>query len=340
VSVVEPTPLAAPSRRPLNRVVMHWVRRAHLYLGLFLLPWAVLYGVTAFLFNHPGAFSDQATTGFGRTELKGTPLESPPSPAEVAEQVVTALNERAGGTTYTLVDPGRARYTRDFAFATVKTDDGEQVSVLFDALGGGGTVRAQARQAEAKPTEPAPFAVGGRGARGKSPERRPRAQAVRERPAEDGLGLAGPLHERVKAAVPAVLEKTGFPAGEVTVTSVPDLNFRMEGGGQTWSVTYNAMAGTVTGVRADAEPRPTMSVRRFLLRLHLAHGYPSSVGARWFWALLVDAMAAVMLFWGVSGLFMWWQIKATRPLGALTLVFSAAVAVVLTWGMYRALTGG
>lgn len=33
------------------------IRRIHLYSGLFLLPWVLLYGMTAFLFNHPNALS-------------------------------------------------------------------------------------------------------------------------------------------------------------------------------------------------------------------------------------------------------------------------------------------
>jgi hypothetical protein len=316
---------------------MHWVRRAHLYLGLFLFPWAVLYGVTAFLFNHPAAFSDQAMAGFGADELRGTPMESPPTPAEVAGQVVASLNDRAGAARYELVRPEAARYTRDFAFATVKADDGEQVSLLFDVVGNGGTVRAQARPPQEKPPGPAPFAVGGRGEpRGKG---KSRGAPTRERPADGGLRLTEPLHERVKAAVPAVLERTGFATGEVTVTSVPDLSFRMADGEAEWVVTYNAMTGTVAGQRAETAPRETLSVRRFLLRLHLAHGYPSAVGARWFWAVVVDAMAFVMVFWGVSGLLMWWQIKATRRPGALTLGVSAAVATALTAAMYQVMTG-
>lgn len=34
-----------------------FIRRVHLYSGLFLVPWVFLYGVTAFLFNHPDFFS-------------------------------------------------------------------------------------------------------------------------------------------------------------------------------------------------------------------------------------------------------------------------------------------
>ncbi|MFM8272471.1 MAG: hypothetical protein ACKODX_09085, partial [Gemmata sp.] len=129
MSVAEPEREPAPElggltpparqRRPRRKRATHLVRRAHLYSGLFLLPWAVLYGVTGFLFNHPTAFSDAPTASFGARELAGTPMEGPPKPAAVAEQVVAALNERAKGSAkYSLVEPEKTRYTRDFAFAT------------------------------------------------------------------------------------------------------------------------------------------------------------------------------------------------------------------------------
>src|SRR5262245_45281321 len=123
---------------------MRWVRRGHLYLGLFLFPWAVLYGVTAFLFNHPNAFADQPSLPFGREELKGTPMESPPTPEGLARQVVEAFQRRADqGSEYTLIEPAAARFTRDFAFATARTAEGDQVSILLDVHGGGGTIRVQ-----------------------------------------------------------------------------------------------------------------------------------------------------------------------------------------------------
>ena len=37
-------------------------------------------------------------------------------------------------------------------------------------------------------------------------------------------------------------------------------------------------------------------------------------------------MAAIMCFWSLSGLFMWWQIKATRVPGLIVLGLSAAAA--------------
>lgn len=59
---------------------------------------------------------------------------------------------------------------------------------------------------------------------------------------------------------------------------------------------------------------------------------------RWWGAVLVDAMAFVLLFWGLSGLLMWWQVKATRGLGLVVLVLSFVVATLLRVGMYLALT--
>ena len=344
MSVPEPSPelggLTPPARqetrRPLRKRVMHAVRRAHLYLGLFLLPWAVMYGATGFLFNHPSAFADAPTSTFGRSELAGTPMESLPKPDAVAGQVVAALNERAkDGKPYSLVEPEKARYTREFAFATVKAD-GTDVSILFDVNTPRGTVRSKPTAPPAKPTEPAPFAIGAgtKGGRGE------RSDAKGEPASHTGLlSLPDPLHERVKAAVPVVLERTGFPTGDVTITSVPDLSFRMTDGAKTWRVTYNAMAGAVSGVPADDVPPPEeLSVHRFLTHMHLTSGFPGSPNTKWFWAVVVDAMAFVMVFWGVSGLFMWWQIKATRRWGFLVLLFSVAAATALGLGMHELLT--
>ena len=341
MSVAEPNtvaeseqPATQPFRRSLRKRVMHVVRRSHLYLGLFLLPWAVMYGVTGFLFNHPAAFADAPTATFGASELVGTPMEAPPKPDAVAAQVVAALNERAKeGKPYSLVEPEKARYTRDFAFATIKAD-GQDVSILFDVNTAGGTVRSRPA-APVKREEKAPFAIDPARVKGADA---PKFSKTHAHPT-GALVLPEPLHERVKAAVPVVLERTGFPKGEVTVTSVPDLSFRMSDGAKVWVVTYNALTGTVNGTPADsAAPPEELSARRFLTRLHLAHGFPGSTNTRWFWAVLVDATALVMVFWGVSGLFMWWQVKSTRKLGFLVLLISTVAAIALGLGMHDVLT--
>ncbi len=335
-SVAEPVaqPVTLPTRRPLLKQSVHLVRRGHLFLGLFLLPWAILYGITAFLFNHPTAFSDNPTVNFGKETTAGTPLESVPSPREQAELVVAKLNEtQKPAVPYTL-GGGEVKYNREFAFATAKTD-GRTISLLVDVKNGGGTVRSTPDKPKVEPVK-APFAVGaaptaGRGGRGGPPregERPSRAEVVK---------LADPLPERVKASVPVILDRTGFTATDIVVTSVPDLVFPIEADGQTWTATYNATSGSVSGVLPEAPTGPNW--RQFLLRLHTAHGYPSEPNARWGWAVIVDVMAVVMVFWGLSGLVMWWQIKATRIAGAVTLVLSAVAATILGVMMYAAIAG-
>ncbi len=309
------------SARPPGKRVLHAVRRAHLYTGLMLLPWVVLYGVTAFLFNHPAAFADAPTVPFGADALAGTPLEAPPSPEQVADEVVAALNARApAGAVYTRTGPA-PRYNREFAFVTVRAADGRTVGVLFDALGRGGTARLQ--PAAGPPTRPAPFAIGG-------PSELPRLTPAA------GLTLPDTLPDRIRAAGPVVLPRLGFPAGKVTISSVPDVVFTVTDGSAEWQVTYNALSGSVTGQPAEAVTVEPLSARRYLLRLHTAHGYPAGGGVRWWWAVVVDLTAGVMVFWAASGLLMWWQVKAARRAGGIVLLISAAAATTLAVGMSAA----
>jgi hypothetical protein len=318
----------------LRRIVLHWLRRAHLYAGLLMLPWVILYGITAFLFNHPTFFSDRPIVTFGGQDLQGTPLRSMPKPDEVAEQVVAELQKRAPeGMRYELVERDRVKYNRDFAFATVREND-QEINILFEVNGSGGTIRSRPALTP-KEMKLAPFAIGS-AREGAAPKKSLSPQT----PRSDALMLPEPLHERVKATVPIVLEKHGFPVGEATVTSVPDLVFLMDANGERWRVTYNAQQGTVAGQPADEEEPKTISTRAFLLRLHLTHGYPGETGVRSFWAIAVDATAIVMLFWSLSGLFMWWQIKATRRWGSLVLLVSVAAATWIGFAMHDMLTVG
>lgn len=299
---------SAPRPRPLSRRILHWVRRMHLYLGLFLLPWALLYGVSGFLFNHPTAFPDQPTRTFGPDDVRGTPLEGLPRPAELAEEVIHALNEQGGS--YRLVRPEDAAFARSRVLLNAR-GDGVEHSVFVELPSGTGYVRTKPMgETEA----PAPFA------------------------AKAGVRTTTALSDRLQKGAPEVLNKLGLDADEASIPGlVPDLTFYLEADGRVWRVTYQPQRGAVTGKMADS-PSEGLSVRRFLLRLHLSHGYASDGGVRWWWAVFVDAMAFVMVFWAVSGLLMWWQIKAVRGWGAVVLVGSAVVATLMALGMYRVLS--
>jgi len=331
---------------------MHVVRRGHLYLGLFLLPWAVLYGVTAFLFNHPTVFADQPAVSFDKSDTKGTGLEDLPTPQDQAAQVVAELNKREqvkakDAKSYALVRPDDAKYSREFAFATAsfETVKGEkqQISLLYDVAGGGGSIRSKTEE-PAKPIEKAPFAVSG-GSRPAGSRGDGGGQLQTRSASTEGVSIDGSIYKRFESAVLTILERTGLlkakgdSSVDIVVTSVPELVFYIESDGRIWKASYNSQTGSVSGQPADTETKEPVSVRRFLTRLHLAHGYPSSPGARWGWAVVVDIMAFVMVFWGLSGLFMWWQIKATRLIGFVILLLSAASATVLGLGMYLVIAG-
>jgi hypothetical protein len=333
-SIVEAPPrppaVPKPARQPRGKTALMWVRRGHLYLGLFLFPWVVLFGVTAFLFNHPTVFGDKPTVTFGRDALAGTPLDEVPNPQAIAEQVVAKLNETQRPTTpYTLA--GAAKFTgKEYALAKVEAE-GQSLNVSIDVKAGSGTVQSSAAR-ERREAEKAPFAVGRvPSAKGKRrPDRRARGDAGGP---SSGLQLTDPLPELVKAAVPTILERTGFPAGEVTVTSVPHVVFPVEAGGRVWAATYNPMTGGVSGQPASEKAETDLSWRQFLVGLHKAHGYPGEVNGKWFWVLFADALALTMCFWVLSGLVMWWQVKATRKAGAVVLVLSCVAATALGLAM-------
>ena len=123
----------------------------------------------------------------------------------------------------------------------------------------------------------------------------------------------------------------------MTVTSVPDVVFPIVADGRAWTASYNPMTGIVGGTPAETKPETELGWRRFVLRLHTAHGYPGETNAKWFWAIIVDVMAFVLCFWGLSGLLMWWQIRSTRKIGFALLALSATAATALGLAMHEAL---
>jgi hypothetical protein len=286
---------AVPRGRPPVRAALQLLRRSHLYAGLFMLPWTMVYAVSAVLFNHPQLYSDRREATFGKDALAGTPMESPPAPADLANQVIAALRERNPGASYALVEPEKARYAPDSAVANVRAD-GQNITLLVNLMGNGGYIRSQPAPPPRPAEEKAPFAVGEAGnndLREGRPEGRP-APATR---GGDAVRFAQPLEERVKAAVPELLERHGFPQGKVSVTFVPDLTFLMMADNKMWKVKYHFQTGSVSGGSPDADvptARP-VSTGQFLTQLHLARGYPAEANLRWWWAIIVDAMAGIMV---------------------------------------------
>src|SRR5262245_33770509 len=78
--------------RQWNRV-MRVVRRVHLYSGLLLFPWVMLYGFTALLCTHPFAFPDIQIESIPPA-VTGSPLFGLPGAPETAAAVVAELKRQ------------------------------------------------------------------------------------------------------------------------------------------------------------------------------------------------------------------------------------------------------
>ena len=75
-----------------------------------------------------------------------------------------------------------------------------------------------------------------------------------------------------------------------------------------------------------------LDFRSAITRLHQLHHYPDNLGARWLWTLAADATGLMLVFWGISGVIMWWQIKPTRLVGVSGLSLAAVIAFLVISG--------
>ncbi len=62
--------------------------------------------------------------------------------------------------------------------------------------------------------------------------------------------------------------------------------------------------------------RQALDAPGFLNRSHFRHGYNQPFAASMTWAVIVDLVIVSLVFWVLSGLWMWWEVKPARALGA------------------------
>ncbi len=289
-------------------------RRLHLYFGLLLLPWVLLYGVTGFLFNHPGAFSPREVRVLGAEHLAGTAFDETPDPDALAAAVVSALRahwreETAGnGATPVFGTPRNARLSGRLFTRLEDVEPGAEGlrrhTVVVDWEGGGAKVYSSPAE---EPDPVAPFAV------------------------SEGLVLAEDPYAEAPARLASALGAIeGVPVEVDETRGLPRLSFALDVDGTPWNVSYGFREGDLEARQGDEEPRP---LRSFLTRLHMTHGFPVDGGPPWWWAVIVDLMALSMVGWSVTGVILWWQIKKVRAWGWISLAVSVAAAAALWAGM-------
>ena len=323
----------------LNSATMMWMRRIHLFSGLFMLPWVLLYGFTAMLFNHSTWFSDARVETVMLSESEKNSL---PKSEDIAKSLVENLQRN--NMKIELADTPNAVFTRS-AFASFETDKNNQTLVI-DLNTGNGYRRVRNKpessvSEESKKDPPKekhkPDLKKGVGVSLDAGESINVTELVNEidsdKDPEKKIKLNLPTLE-FNALVDGELKRLRFSQQSNRRRSRPAPDDDKSG---TSEKNQNAVKGTVVAVGAN--PR-NMTWRSYLLRLHMAHGYPVTRNARYWWAYAVDAMFVCMVFWGLSGVFMWWQIKRTRVLGFILLILSAIIATYLAFAMHWQLVNG
>ena len=120
------------------------------------------------------------------------------------------------------------------------------------------------------------------------------------------------------------------------VRGSPDLEMRVLADGQEWILAYDLRDGSLSERKAE-DPRREFDFRSYLLRLHKSRGYPMEFSARTFWGVIVDITGCLMIFWAISGIIMWWQLRPTRNLGGLTMLIGLVLSGALAYAMFLAL---
>ena len=296
VTASRPGPKAGRRKRTRYNGLIKLFRRTHMYFGLLLVPFVLLYGLTAIFFNHPtwldGRLDPVANEPSLLENHSGFPIEA------MAEEIRSSFEEQMGEP---VVIQGEPALTGSFLFET--RGDGERVRVRVDP------------ETLASTTQVTELAVGDDSRR--FPE-----------DAETSIG------DRVDALKAEVESVTPLEAPSMRVA--PDLEFQVRVGDEQWHIGYDLRNGQISERRVG-ELRRDFDLRSFLMRLHVSRGYPEDVSVRSFWGGIVDVTALLMIFWALSGVVMWWQMKPLRNAGMLALGGGVFMAGLLAWGMYVAL---
>jgi len=304
-STKETPPSRAEPPRPRRGygAVMRFIRRLHMYLGLLVFPWVLLFGASGALFNHPEIGRDIERRDLSAAELSTLTGMKPWDPDGIAQKVVAQINAGSSGA-YALDPAAPSSFSGWPLLATPSRAGGRHVLIV--SLDGGGATFST--HAPAPKSEPPPFA----GATIELPEYRMAAvqDQVKELLPKLGVDAEGPLRAHPKVH--------------------PELRFRVrDDKNHTWNVVYDLGTGRIDGRPAGPGQLPFVEV---LEKLHTTHHFPVHGGMAWLFALFADITGITLVVWALSGLAMWWQMKPTRVLGALAIAVAVAAAALVMRG--------
>lgn len=260
-------------------------------------PWLLFFGISGISFNHPNVGERVEASRLTAADLRAQVGLDPWDPQDVAQSIVARMNATGSG-----------HYTLDDAFAPsiegvvvlgAPAPDGRYMVLVDPNTASGVLVHRHARPNDGA----APFAQPG-GDLGRYSTGAIEAGA-QELIAAQGREQLAPLRAHPKIA--------------------PESRFRVrDESGTVWNVVGNLGTGEISGRRA--EQWPNIGMTQLLGTLHTTHHFTSSVGPLWWWAFFEDVLGLTMVVWALTGLWMWWQMKPTRVVGAVGVAVALLIA--------------
>ena len=285
------------------------VRRLHLYVGLFLMPWVVMFGFTGMLFNHQDLWPDLPSEHLEADKLPAALTTEFVTPDDLSRQVAEAIAEEAG---VDVIPTSPGEWSNPMLFFVERWDtpegsdhNGERAILSVDPVG------AEAEWIRQKlGVEPHPSLL----------------------PELKRITLEDNPFPAARRAAADVFRDAGYEVGEMAKPRGHfKLNFLAEVDGEPARVTYVLRDGHVDLTAYDGEDGLTL--RQFLLRLHTTHGQPPHWNARRLAAALVDVTGVALIMWCITGVVMWWQIKRTRVIGSLVIAASIGAATAMWFAL-------
>jgi hypothetical protein len=292
---------------------MLWTRRVHLCFGLALLPWVMLYGITAILFNHAALWSATSEFRWVRPAEQRPGLRALADADSQARAALAALRVQGGAAAGSLeLRPASARWVGGLqVVGSARNDAGDarEVRITLDPQGRTALLRQSPGETEEGPAWNT----------GASPL--------------DVAALDQPRREALLTATAELLRERGLEPSGLGVRRAPDLEFMLiDADGSAWACRLGPEGRLETAAGA-----PAPDWRERLLHLHVQHGDPGYAAARRIWFALVDVVGLAMLLWGATGIAMWWTIRPARRLGTAALACGALAMGVLAVSVWAEL---
>ena len=286
------------SQKFLSGRFLKLLRRIHMYLGLLIFPWAILYGISGIYFNHAGLGKKPEVK-----RLKPQSLSSltgfKPWPAKNLAQDLVQYISATSSATFTL-DVNFQPHYEGWTMLESNNTNNRHV-MLLDLNKGRAAVLTYSRVPN------------------------------KARFPETKVNLDNYSMKDVTDKVSRLLVNLDIKNAEALKPhpqSTQTLRFRViDETQQIWNLEFSPQTQKLTGRLSHSWPQ--VDAYALLSKLHTTHHYPAGFNSLFFWALLQDLLGLTLLFWSISGILMWWQMKPTRFWGTISvifaLIFSAAI---------------